>query len=233
MDNYDNLAEAYDAYGKTATTDWLLGYAYVISALEPLRGKIILDYGCGTGQFSRHLAGNALKVIGVDVHEEMIRKAESYSSVSIEYRFIQSGDLSFLASDSVDAAVLNFVTCTISSRTEICRILSAIIRVLRPNGVVTIMNANWDKSNGREFVSFRLHYAPDLASGQAVYVTLKNAVPLEITDYYWSVKEYIQMLYETGYHDLKVEEPIASDPVIPWIDEKEYPPFSMITGVKP
>ena len=53
---YDKISKQYKEYGKQATTDWELGHKNVAKLLEPIKGKKILDYGCGNGKFSIYLA---------------------------------------------------------------------------------------------------------------------------------------------------------------------------------
>src|SRR5580658_2304827 len=66
VQDYSNVANRYHEYGENATTDWLLGYSVVADFLSPLNGKEILDYGCGTGKFSRFLGKQGAVVFGVD-----------------------------------------------------------------------------------------------------------------------------------------------------------------------
>src|ERR1051326_6515814 len=48
----------------------------------------VLDLGCGTGWASRRLARVAAEVIGVDVADEMLRRAEQASSDSSNIRYV-------------------------------------------------------------------------------------------------------------------------------------------------
>ena len=62
MDNYDDIAREYESYGKEAITAIEIGYKNVLKLMGEVRGKKILDYGCGVGKFSR-----VLKDLGADV----------------------------------------------------------------------------------------------------------------------------------------------------------------------
>lgn len=44
------------------------------------KGVDVLDYGCGTGEFSFYLAENGARVIGIDISEEAIQQARIKSS---------------------------------------------------------------------------------------------------------------------------------------------------------
>jgi len=74
--DYNLMADSFDVYKEKDVTSWVLGYHNVIKYLVPLSNKRILDYGCGTGKFSRFLRDRGAKVIGVDVAERMIDLAK-------------------------------------------------------------------------------------------------------------------------------------------------------------
>ena len=232
MDNYNHLVEKYDAYGKETTTDWALGYPNVVKFLTPLKGKVVLDYGCGTGKFCRYISDKVAKVIGVDTSEKMIQTARKYESESIEYHHIDSGKLDFIESSSIDSAVLNFVTCTIPSSAEIVKILKEINRVLRKDSVLVILNVNWEECNGQEFISYKLDYVKNLTSGKKVSLILKSTKPLRVEDYFWSGEDYLEMLKESNFKIKTTQEPIAQDDSQKWVNEDKCSPFLIIVGEK-
>ena len=94
MDNYDAIANNYNEFEQNAITLWRLGYPVVTDLLGNVNGKSVLDYGCGTGTFSRFLQSKKASVTGVDVSENMIEVAKSNSSDKIAYfPFPAGGDL--------------------------------------------------------------------------------------------------------------------------------------------
>ena len=56
---------------------------------EHVRGRKSLDFGCGTGRSTRFLRQLGFEVTGVDIAEDMIRKARELDP-SGDYRLIQS-----------------------------------------------------------------------------------------------------------------------------------------------
>jgi len=230
--DYNKIAKKYDIYGKQAITDWVLGYNNVLKFLLPLNNKSVLDYGCGVGKFSRFIRDSGAKIIAVDPSIKMIELAEQHDSANIKYHYIKAPELNFIQPSSLDAAVLNFVLCTVSSKDEIRAILKAINRVLKTDSPLVILNVNWDKSNGKKFISFELERAKNLKSGQKVNVVLKSKKPLKVKDCYWSRDDYIGMLAETGIKIDSIHEPLAKDEEHPWLDEKNYPPFLIIVATK-
>ena len=230
--DYNDIAKRYDILEKKDVTLWHLGYQNLLSHLEPIVHKSILDYGCGSGTFCRFLRESQAIVTGVDLSENMINIAKKNYQDDIDYYHITSGNLDFLAPNSFDFVVLNFVLCTISTWHKIMRILNSIQRVLKNNGSILIMNSNWDKSNGKEFISFKMEYYGNLSSGKAVTAVIKTEPPIDLKDYYWSQEDYCAFLKKTGFKITDVNEPLASGNDFPWIDEKSYPPYYMIEAKK-
>ena len=232
MDNYNAIADNYNEFEQNAITLWRLGYPVVKDLLGNVNGKSVLDYGCGTGTFSRFLQSKKASVTGVDVSENMIEVAKSNSSDKIAYYPISSGGLDFIPDNMFDFVVSNFVLCTVPSRREISMILDQIYRVLKKGGLFVFMNSNWDKSNGKEFISFKLDYCNDLVSGHPVTAIIKSDPPIMLHDYFWPIAEYRKLLQESGFRINVLREDIADNDDVRWLDEREFPPYYVISAVK-
>jgi len=232
MDNYDKIANNYNEFEQNAITLWRLGYPVVTDLLGDITGKSVLDYGCGTGTFSRFLQSKGASVTGLDVSENMIEVAKSNSSDKIAYFPISSGGLDFIPDNMFDFVVSNFVLCTVPSRREISMILDQIYRVLKKEGLFVFMNSNWDKSNGKDFISFKLEKCEDLVSGHPVIAIIKSDPPIMLHDYFWSIEDYRKMLQESGFRINFLKEEIAKSDKVSWLDEIEYPPYYAISAGK-
>jgi ubiquinone/menaquinone biosynthesis C-methylase UbiE len=230
--DYSPIAGNYEKFESEAKTLLLLGYPAVIKFLSPLENKKILDYGCGTGSFSRYLRDRGAKVTGVDISLGMIDVACRTSPFGISYYRINTGDLDRFRERQFDHAVSNFVFCAIPAKSMIKKILKEIFRILRNNGSFVLMNTNWEESNGREFVSSKLEYCDDLTSEQRIRVITKSDPPIIFEDYFRSKEEYRNLIEEAGFKVEAIEEPRASGNDSFWMDEKEYPPFFLIVGRK-
>ena len=230
--DYDDIAQRYDILVKSDVTLWHIGYQNLLSNLEPVVNKTILDYGCGSGSFCRFLSEFQAIVTGVDLSENMINVARKGYSHNIAYHHITSGNLDFLPANFFDFVVLNFVLCTISTWHEIFIILNSIKRILKNDGSIVIMNSNWDKSNGKEFISFKMEYCATLSSGKAVTAVIKTEPPIYLNDYYWSQEDYFALLAKSDFKNCRINEPLASGNEFPWIDEDLYPPYFIIEAKK-
>jgi 2-polyprenyl-3-methyl-5-hydroxy-6-metoxy-1,4-benzoquinol methylase len=232
MDNYNAFADIYNDSERDAVTLWSLGYRIVIEFLGDVNGKSVLDYGCGTGTFCRFIQSKGAIVTGVDISENMIRVAQSINSGSIDYFTITDKGLDFLNDSMFDLVVSNFVLCTLPSMHEISLILRQIYHVLKKEGMFVMMNSNWDKSNGKEFVSYRLEYCKNLVSGHPVTAIIKSNPLIRLHDYFYPIEEYRKMLMEAGFWIKDQREEIAESDNALWLDEKKYPPYYAISAIK-
>jgi len=100
-------------------------------------GDVVLDLGSGAGFDCFHASkkvGDSGKVIGVDMTEEMIKKAEenakNYGATNVEFRF---GDIEKLPVDdeSVDVIISN---CVINLAPDKFKVFKEAYRVLKKTG---------------------------------------------------------------------------------------------------
>lgn len=99
-----------------------------------VKGKRVLDLGCGEGYNTRILAPKRATVVGIDISPEMIRLAkqqEQSKPLGIRYEVGSFYDLSRFADNPFDMAV-SFMALMDSLHLE--KALHEIIRVIRKNG---------------------------------------------------------------------------------------------------
>ena len=110
---------------------------YTEQLLHIKKGQVILDIGCGNGNFSRRIAELGGKVIAFDYSEKMIERAKLRSEKyeSIEYKVIDATNedsLLELGNNVFDSAVSNMALMDIS---DIKPLIKTVSRLLRTNGV--------------------------------------------------------------------------------------------------
>ena len=76
------MSLASDYKRQFAWRDW----PRVFHALPPLRGRTVLDLGCGVGDQAAELVARGARVIGLDGNEELLREAQSRSLENTEFR---------------------------------------------------------------------------------------------------------------------------------------------------
>ncbi len=99
--------------------------------LGDLKGKRVLELGCGTGQRSIAFARQGATAIGVDFSPEMIDAAKRLCErerVRVEIRHSDLADLAFLRADSVDLVVSVYA---LSYARDVERVVRQAHRVLK------------------------------------------------------------------------------------------------------
>jgi SAM-dependent methyltransferase len=177
-------------------------------AIGDLAGKVVLDYGCGSGRHARILAAlGAGQVIGVDMSANMIAAATAADPDSrVQYHHLPENRLAPLADASVDVVAANMVFMMSPSKADLIQSFAEIHRVLRPGGIFVYCithPAFIDKEahDGRRvFDSDGFQY---LREGYRYRFTMKNRQGEDIDggfyDYHYTLTTYLQSTIDAGF----------------------------------
>ncbi|KHF39839.1 class I SAM-dependent methyltransferase [Halalkalibacter okhensis] len=134
---FDDLVDFFD---KMAQTNWL---CTIHNQLKELSGrwsnKTILDIGCGTGRLLERGKEEARELVGIDLSQEMVEKSRSVLEGGKAKTRLLVGDAYSLPlrENQVDVAVS---TCVMFLLPEPQKGLSEMVRVIKPAGVVAMLN---------------------------------------------------------------------------------------------
>ena len=139
---YNNFAKDYDKnrYGseEQKTTDEITKTTY-LSLIDEVKGKKVLDCGCGTGRFSILLKGKGADVFSTDISENMLKVLGSKTDVNLIRSDIFC--LPFLEGN------FDLVVCSqvLTHLHEYRKPLEEFKRILKRNGIVVfdIRNLSW------------------------------------------------------------------------------------------
>ena len=114
-------------------------------------GRQALDFGCGTGRSTRFLGGLGFKAVGVDISEQMIRKARERDPVC-EYLTVGEGNLQQLHGRQFDLAFCAFTFDNIPGDKK-ARCFQALNGVLKQSGFIVnlVPLPRFTLTNGRRF----------------------------------------------------------------------------------
>jgi SAM-dependent methyltransferase len=101
--------------------------------------SLALDFGCGLGRITQALCPQFDRVIGVDISEVMVEKAESLNRFGERCRYVVclTPDLSDIGDGSVDLVYSVNAFCHVPDNLLALH-LRELIRVLAPNGLMMI-----------------------------------------------------------------------------------------------
>ncbi len=192
------------------------------------RGPAALDFGCGAGRSTRFLRRCGFETVGVDIAEEMLRRAREQDPAG-EYRLVPDGDLGCLADASFDVVLSAFTFDNVPTRERKLRILRELRRVLREGGVLLNLVSS-PEIYTHEWVSFSTSDYPEnrqAASGDIVrIVNLAVADRRPVEDVLWTDDAYHEIYRAAGLAVVETLRPLArADEPYPWVSETTIPPW--------
>lgn len=101
----------------------------------PVRGRAVLDAGCGTGYLTKQLSDRGARVVGVDFSESMIEIARG-DYPDLDFRVDSCSELRTLANASIELVVSNYV---LMDTPDLPGTTAALYRVLRPGGAAVLI----------------------------------------------------------------------------------------------
>lgn len=130
---YDGIADWYDSEFQPAPLESET-WAMLVGLLGEPTGSL-LDVGCGTGGFTEGLAERGWDVTGIDVSEDMLRRARAKGVCVVQ---ADAASLPFEEA-SFDAAVSVFTSTDVDDLEAVVR---EIVRVLRPGAPLVYVAAH-------------------------------------------------------------------------------------------
>ena len=207
---------------------------------EHVRGRKSLDFGCGTGRSTRFLRQLGFEVTGVDIAEDMIRKARELDP-SGDYRLIQSNnvqrddvpgdDLSAFQSATYDLILAAFTFDNIAGQDNKRRILQDLGRLLTQDGKLVLIVSR-PEIYTHEWASFSTKDFPEnqlAKSGDKVRIIVTDhADPRPVEDILWTDKSYREVFEEARLGLQGKYEPLArGDEPYSWVSEVEIAPWAV------
>ncbi|MDI9475432.1 MAG: class I SAM-dependent methyltransferase [Natronincolaceae bacterium] len=151
---FDKKADDYDRWYESKLGKFVdkVETELAFSLFEPVPGMKILDMGCGTGNFSIKLAEKGCKVFGIDISEEMLKKAREKAqkrNLDIEFYNMDVYNINF-PGESFDGI---FSMAAFEFIKEPQKAYDEMYRVLKRNGYLLIGTINRKSKWGEFYVS--------------------------------------------------------------------------------
>lgn len=177
LSNYDNVSKNYDVIRRAETKTVEL----LVELLGPIADAVVLDLGCGTGNFLFKLNDLSRQLVGLDLSAGMLVQAKSKNSRAM---LIRGNALFMPFYDKIfDAAYCIQVLHHISDKS---RFMSGVYRVLKGEGRFVIQSC----SHNQLSTFWQYHYFP-----RALEID-----KIRIPDF----SEISDMLVQAGFKDISV-----------------------------
>lgn len=223
INNYSIISNKYASLDNSGTA--FLAFKQIPDLLKRYAiGKKTLDYGCGSGSSTLFLNEIGLEVEGVDISQDMLKEA-SHLNIKIPFNLIKSAKLP-QGDNTFDIVFSSFVLFEISSKPELSRVLNEIYRVLKKGGLFIGVTGSEELYN-HKWLSLNVDFEQNkyLNSGDIAKVLLKDA-GLVVYDYYWTNKDYLEIINTTPFSLLETLYPLGENTDgYSWEDEKNFPPY--------
>ncbi len=169
FDAYETLAEAYAAAVDTKPHNAYYERPATLSLMPEVKGKRVLDAGCGPGVYSEWLIERGAKIVAIDASPKMVELAKLRLGSTMDVRQADlSKPLNFLDSSSFDVVlcplVLEYIEDWHSVFAEFYRdlrpqghiIFSVLIRFLITitSNRATILQQSWLAESGEDLSRF-------------------------------------------------------------------------------
>jgi ubiquinone/menaquinone biosynthesis C-methylase UbiE len=214
---FDALAEWYDHAlrgGELPLFNYVL-YPCIIEMLGDVSGKQVLDLACGPGFLTLQIARRGAEVIGVDVSEEMLRRAREEGRSAPRAVTYYEMDATHLA-QSWDSS-FDVVTCNMAmvDMPDIDAVLAEMARVLKPYGryifaithpCFVMPGAEWVDNNRGEPVFKRVdNYFDEGYFGKEWYG--QGGLRSRLGGNHRTLQSYIRAMREAGFVITDLREP--------------------------
>ncbi len=230
FDNVYEDAKRAEAYAKLEFPGtYYLAYRDLPEIIsEFIIGKQAVDFGCGAGRSTRYLKRLGFETVGVDISEDMLRRARAQDKGGEYFRIID-GELSPIKSDSYDFVLSAFTFDNIPTAEKKLRNLIEIKRILKPGGVIVNLVSSPD-IYVNEWASFTTKDFPEnkhAKSGDKVKIIMTDVDDRRpVEDIVWSHDSYLDIYGLAGLKLLKTHKPLAkeSEP-FSWVNETKIAPW--------
>ena len=207
LKGYEKLAERYAAMIDSKPHNAYYERPATLSLLGNLRGKRVLDAGCGPGAYAQILVRRGAKVVGVDVSPKMLRLARERVGDKVEFHLADlTKPMKFLKDRSFDIVVSPLVIPYIRN---LKRLFSEFYRVLKSPGVLVFSDGHpfWD------YLFFKKkRKSKNYFKTEVVGCTWHGfGVPVYITGYRRPLNALLNPLIEAGFILDSVVEPLPTE----------------------
>lgn len=206
---YDKTVKDDDSYQKNVISPNLLRW------FQDLKGKKVIDVGCGQGFFSRLLTEKGAMVTGIDSGGSLIQIAKSENK-HIKFLKADAQNLSFAKAREFDMALC---VLSLQNMENLKAVLGEISRVLKPNGkLIAVLNhpafripqsSSWgfDEENKIQYRRIDSYLSP--AKIKIDMHPSEKIKKVYTYSFHHSIQDYMKALSTSSFAIVKLEEWIS------------------------
>jgi len=195
---------------------------------EQVKGRKAMDFGCGTGRSTRFLQKLGFDTIGIDIAEDMIKKAREIDPDG-DYRLVEDGDLSQFKDNTCDLVLSAFTFDNIPTMEKKVKIFREIGSLLKSEGRIVhlvsspeIYTNEWASFSTKDFPENKYAKSGDIV--KIIVTDLEDKRPVE--DIIWTDEYYRETFKQAGLELVKTHKPLArGNEPYQWVNETKIAPW--------
>jgi len=226
---YDDIqrAEAYATLEFPGT--YYLAYRDLPAIIaEHVKGRFVLDFGCGAGRSTVFLKKLGFDAVGIDISPSMIevaRKADPHGS----YELVDDGDFSRFVPGSFDCILCAFAFDNIPDNDKRVGLLRRLRELLNRDGRIILLGST-PEIYTHEWASFTTQDFPQnhtARSGGTVRIVMKDVADHRpVVDFVWFHEDYLRLFAAAGLHLIASHKPLGrEDEPYRWQTELSIAPW--------
>ncbi len=224
---FDRMGDFYEAFS-LGTFRTQMEIPSVFHYLGKVQGKAILDFGCGTGVYSRLLKqAGATRVCGFDISAGMLQHArdiEQANPLGIDYVSTLAGDLE----RQFDIVLAVYVMPYAVTRQALDEMAQHMARVLKPGGQLLTLPLHPRCATAPDYYSsygFRLFPRDGDGRRDGNVYTLDLYQDDLIEAVWWSWEALQQSLLQAGFRSIVLFPPIVRQEALMGPGERFWAPY--------
>lgn len=195
---------------------------------EHVKERKAIDFGCGTGRSTRFLQKLGFDAVGIDISEDMIKKAREIDPKG-DYRLIKDGNLSQFKKNAYDLVLSVFTFDNIPTMEKKVKIFREIRNLLKSHGkIVNLVSSpeiyvnEWASFSTKDFPENKSARSGDIV--RIIVTDLEDKRPVE--DIIWTDESYREVFKKAGLELIKTHKPLAKgNEPYKWVNETRIAPW--------
>lgn len=195
---------------------------------KQVKGRKAVDFGCGAGRSTSFLRKLGFEAVGIDISEDMIKKAKELDPVG-DYRLVPEADFSQFKEGVYDLVLSVFTFDNIPTMDKKIKNFQGLGRLMKTEGrLVSVVSS--PEIYTHEWASFSTKDFPEnkrAMSGDEVRIIQTDTEDKRpIIDIAWTDKSYRDVYKKSGLQMVKTYKPLAKN-IEPykWINETRIAPW--------
>lgn len=193
-----------------------------------VRGRMGLDFGCGTGRSTRFLQRLGFDAVGIDISASMVRLAAEADPRGT-YVVVRDGEYAPLKPRRFDLVLSAFAFDNIPNAQQRAVLLRRLQRLLRPDGRIVILGST-PEIYCHEWASFTTAAFPEnreAKSGEPVRIVMKDVPDARpVVDLIWYHQDYVRLFEDAVLRVVEEHRPLGRpEEPYSWVSETTIAPW--------